>query len=64
LEASLRSDIKERAEASRHPCEDGDVAAFSHGSEAGPPELSAHSIAIAEGVVPGAGVAGVASDCQ
>jgi hypothetical protein len=56
----VRSDIKERAEASRHPCED-DVAAFSHGSEAGSPELSVYSIA--EGVVPG-GVAGVASEAR
>jgi hypothetical protein len=54
------SDIKERAEASRHPCED-DVAAFSHGSEAGSPELSIYSIA--EGVVPG-GVAGVAREAR
>ena len=45
---------------SRHPCED-DVAAFSHGSEAGSPELSVYSIT--EGVVPG-GVAGVASEAR
>jgi hypothetical protein len=49
--------LKERAEASRHPCED-DMAAFSHGSElqseAGSPELSVYSIA--EGVVPGSAV--------
>jgi hypothetical protein len=35
------------------------VAAFSHGGESGPPELSVHPIA--EGVVPG-GVAGFASE--
>jgi hypothetical protein len=41
------------------------VAAFSHGGEACPPELSAHPIA--EGAVPGgalAGVAGVASEAR
>jgi hypothetical protein len=37
------------------------VAAFSHGGEADPPELSVHPIA--EGVVPG-GVAGVASEAR